>query len=337
MRFKILIIVSSAAILSGCFATKIKNPDQYRIMKMERADVFPTEVQLENRPYRVVIFDVNDKALMLAREAKSGASVSNELARHVSQSNAVVVSKVGLENLKSAIDARSASYKNTAEVDYALTGNITVAKYTKKYVKVKYTKDKEGKVHVTEPYCNHGTLLQGAISIYNVRTMKLAHSFRISAGSQKIETLKRNQSHLCRKLTNTQITNYLWSDGTSAARREDVQLKNFFRPKGYVLERRAKDDENIFRISIGISSGVIKDQDVVFYTINDDKNPVTGKISQIQKKLGEGTVSDKVYEKHSWVLVEDKDIASKIKLGDIVKVVYEKSFMDKIFNRSFSN
>lgn len=337
MKYKILTITISISVLSGCFSTKIVNPDNYKSMNMERASVFPTAVQLENRPYKVVVFDINDKGLTLARDAKAGTTVTRELKSQIGQTNAILLGKSGMEELKKAIDTQRTDYTNTTEVDYALTGRISVAKYTKEYVAAKRTKAKDGTVHVSDPYCNHGTLLQGKINIYNARTLRLAHSFAISAGSHKNEKLERDQSLLCRDLTKKVINNYLWSNGASAVGREDVQLRNFFRPKGYVLEKRIKDNENIFRISIGNSSGVIEDQDAVFYTIKEDKDPVSGKIFQVQNKLGEGTVSNQVHEKHSWVYIKDKDVASQIKRGDIVKVVYKKSFMDKIFNHSYSD
>lgn len=338
MKFKVITIAVSLVTLSGCFSTTIANPDKYKPVTMAKAAVFPTSAQLENRPYKVVVFDVNDKNLALSREAQSGSTATTELIRQISKSNAVIVRQAGLEGLKNAIDAQRTDYIAPEGVDYAVTGNFTVAKYTKEYVEAKHRKDKDGKPYVIDPYCAHGTLLQGTISIYDVKTMRLAHSFAVSAGSHKSATMRVNQSHSCRSLPRKEITTFLWSNGASAVKREDVQLKNFFRPKGYVLERRVKGDESIFKISIGKSSGVVADQDAVFYTVDGDRDPVTGIVmNQAQNEIGEGTVSDKIQEKHSWVLVKDKDVASKIKHGDVVKVVFGKSFMDKIFNRSYSN
>lgn len=337
MKIGIFTIAVSSVVLSGCFSTTIANPDKYIFVSMDNAAVLPTNAQLENRPYKVVVFDVNDKNLALAREAESGSTATRELVKQIRKSNTVIVSKTGLDGLKNAIDVQRTDYTAPAGVDYAVTGNITVAKYTKEYEKVRYTTDKNGKVHVTEPYCAHGTLLQGTIGIYDVKTMRLAHSFAISSGSHKSVKKTVNQSHSCQSLPRKEITTFLWSNGASAVGREDVQLMNFFRPKGYVLERRAKGDENIFKISIGKSNGVVADQDAVFYTADENKDPVTGAVTYVQNEIGEGTVSDKVHEKHSWVLIKDKELASKIKLGSVVKVVYEKSFMDKIMNHSFSN
>ena len=335
MKYKALTIAISSAVLSGCFATKIENPDKYQTVPMSKAAMFPTEAQLENRPYRVVVFNINDQAVPLAKQAIAGPAVADELARHIKKSNAVIVDKAGLEGLKRAIDTQKASFKNSAQVDYAVTGKISVGKYETKFHKTTYTKDKYGKVHVTEPSCSFNTLVQGNINIYDARSLRLAHTFAISGGELKSETLTKNHASYCRKLGKDEILSMIRASGISAAGREDVQLKNFFWPKGYVLERRMNGDENIFRISLGKTSGVSADQTAAFYSVVEDKNPVTGKVSYIQNKVGEGTVTDKLHDNHAWVIIKDSTVASQIKQGDIVKVVYEKSFMDSIFNRSY--
>lgn len=335
MKIKLLTIVVSSALVSGCFSTTIKNPDQYKTVPMEKASIYPTKIQLENRPYKVVVFNLDDKGVRLAKQANVGVGISREISKHINKSNAGTVDRSLFMELKNSLDAHKENYKNSTQVDYAVIGQVTVAKYTSTYSKATSSKDKNGKVYVTEPSCRYGALVQGSVSIYDVTTMRLAHSFAISGGAGKSESVARNRS--CRHLSQTEIIGHVKAAGLKAAKREDVQLKNFFRPKGYVLERRTNGDENIFRISIGKSSGVVADQDAVFYTINEDKQPAAGKPSQTQNKMGGGTVSDKVSAKESWIVVKDKKVASKIKLGDIVKVVYAKGFWNSIFNRSFSN
>jgi len=303
---------------------------------MDRAAVFPTEAQLENRPYKVVVFDIDDQRVQLAKQSDVGTSVSGELVGHINKSNAVMLDKAGFEGLKKALDAHNTSYKNTSNVDYALTGQISVANHNREYRKATSTTDKYGKVHVTEAYCYYSALVQGNIRIYDAKTMRLAHTIAISGGASNSVSMAKSHARSCSKLTQEGVNSLVRSAGVKAAKRQDVMFKNFFRPKGYVLERRAKGSENIFKISLGKESGILSDQDAVFYSVEEDKHPVTGKISHIQNKVGEGTVTDKIYDKHAWIMVDDKKLASQIKLGDVVKVVYEKSFMDKILNSSYS-
>ena len=337
MIYKTLALGASLVTLSGCFSTTIANPDQYKPVSLTKAAILPTENQLANQPYKVVVFDIDDSAVKLAREAGVGKPLAQELMRNINQSNADIVDQAGLEGLKKAIDSRKTGYQGPLPVDYAITGKISVAKYTTKFYPATYNKDKDGKPYTTSPSCVYSTLVQGNIQIYDVNSLRVAHQFAISGGEQTSENVAVNQSSACRKLGHDEILSMISASGVSAAHREDVQVKNFFRPKGYVLEKRVKGDESIFKISIGKSSGVVKDQDAKFYTMKEDKDPATGNVSVVQNELGEGTVTDKVQDGYAWVLIEDKDIASQIKYGDVVKVVYSKSFWENLTNRSFSN
>ena len=273
--------------------------------------------------------------MKLAKQSEVGTSVAGELVSNISMSNAVMLDKAGFEGLKRALDSQASNYRNSTQADYALTGQITVANLSTEYRKATYSKDKYGKVHVTNPYCYYSSLVQGNIRIYDARTMRLVHTVAISGGSNESEELTTNNSHTCRHMSQEEIVSLVRAAGVKAASRQDVIFKNFFRPKGYVLERRGNGEKNIFKISLGKSSGVVSDQAAVLYTIQEEKHPVTGKITQQENKLGEGTVTDKIYENYAWVVIDDKKIVSQMKQGDVVKLVYEKSFMDKLFNSTY--
>ncbi len=56
----------------------------------------------------------------------------------------------------------------------------------------------------------------------------------------------------------------------------------------------------------------------------------------IQNKVGENAATNKVKAKSAWIVVDDEEIASRIRLGDVVKTTFKKGLLDKIFNRSYS-
>jgi len=55
-----------------------------------------------------------------------------------------------------------------------------------------------------------------------------------------------------------------------------------------------------------------------------------------QNKVGEGAITNKVKAKSTWIVVDDEEIASRIRLGDVMKITFEKDLFDKFFNSSSS-
>jgi len=335
MLARILIVVV-ILLSAACSGTTIKNISDFTPRPMAKSNVMPSESELENRPYKVVVFDIIDDKVELAKQSQVGASVSGELVTQINKSNAVMIKKDGLSDLKAAIENNASDYNNNSVADFAVTGNISIANYSKKYHKLETHKDKKGKIHVTEPYCKYETLVAGNIHIHDMKSMKLVKTIPVSGGaSRKIETAGR-RIRSCNDLSTTEISSLVRSAGKKAARREDVVFQNYFRPNGYVLEHRTNGKSSIFKVTVGQTNGLAKGQKAEFFTVNKNKNPITGKLIMIQNKVGEGAVTNKVREKSAWIIVDDEETASRIRLGDVVKITFEKGLIDKFFNSSFS-
>lgn len=337
MKNGVFLVASATFFLGGCFGTTtIKDVNDYGTRPMVKADVVPSESQLEGQKFRVTVFDINDKQIRLGRYAEVGASVRGELVKHVSKANVAMVDHKTLPGLKTALRKKTGKYEKSA-VEYALTGEVTVVNFQKEYHKLTQYTDKKGKVHITEPYCSYSALVQGNIKIHDVaNNLDVVETVALSGGaSRNVEVARYYRA--CRDLNQTEVYSLIRSAGVKAVSREDVLLKNFFSAKGYVLERRMRGKQNIFKISLGKNNGVKEDQTAEIYTVEKSNNPLTNKISLVQNKIGDGVVSNKVDKKHAWIIIDDELIANQIRLGDVVKIKYEKGFMDKLFNRSYNN
>ena len=336
MRLGILVFITQI-LLSGCFgSTTIKDVNEYGVKPMVKADIVPSEAQLEGQSYKVTIIDINDNGVPLADNASVGTAIRGELIKHVSKSNVTMVDHNALPGLKKALQDKTGKFK-TSKVDYALSGQVSNTSFKREYVKLSTTKDKKGNIYITEPHCVYSALVQGNINIHSAaEKLDVVESVAISGGANRSIDVPRHYRR-CNDLSRTEVNSLIREAGIKAVNREDVLLKNFFRPKGYVLERRIRGKQNIFKISLGKSNGLKADLLAEIYTAEKSKNPLTNKTTVNQSKIGSGTVSNKIDRKHAWIVVDDELVASQVRLGDIVKIKYEKGFFGNIFNRSFNN
>jgi len=339
----IRLLVSIAVLLSvGCASTSIKSINEFAPRPMSNASVMPSEAELENRPYKVVVFEIDDDKIKLAKNSQVGPSITSQLVRLISKSNVNAIDGADLVDLKAAITDKSNRYNKDA-ADFAVTGHIAVANYTKKYNKPtssykdkKIDVNKSKKAYVQKPTCSHSALIQGSLQVYDVKTMSLVKTIAISGGNTITTDAVNHYRRRCPGLSRAQIMGMMRSAGDKAVSREDAVLKNIFQPNGYVLERRSNGKASIFKVSIGQKNGIEEGQKAEFFASDRTRHAITGKFDNAEFKVAEGAVTNQINSKNAWIIMNDETAASQIKVGDIVKLSYEKSFFGKIFNRSYS-
>ena len=114
------------------------------------------------------------------------------------------------------------------------------------------------------------------------------------------------------------------------------KVKNFFAKMGYVLEKRSLKDKSIFKINLGSSDGIKqgdKFEIISKYSVN---NNLTGATDVEKRIIATGKISDKIDPKTCWIIIDDKNDADLIRLGDTVKFKYEKNWFGQ-FAKFLSN
>lgn len=359
MKFRILAIVVMAVLLSGCFGTTIKNVNEYSRKQMQAAEILPSEEQLEGRPSRVVVFDVDDQRAVLAQGTGAGVAVSGELVSQISKANARMIDKEAYSKLEQAIQQKTQPPKAKG-VDYAISGKISRATFSVDFSGPKVISS--GGESMTIPAsCSYKAKISGNVKIYRVGdNFKVERTVAVSGKSSrsidvildkkdkklndKAEMLVTvlnaldpslklkagdNESKYCNHLSKQEISSLVRSAGVDAISQTNIEFQNFFSPRGYVLEHRIRGKDNIFKVSLGKKNGVKENLKAEIYSLENQVNAITKKSDIVQNKIGEGKVSDQINKQHAWIVV-DESTAKHIKLGDVVEIKYEKSFFDKI-------
>ena len=99
-------------------------------------------------------------------------------------------------------------------------------------------------------------------------------------------------------------------------------IKKFFAPRGYIYEVRKNGDELIAKITLGKNQGIKEGMKLNIYDLK--KDPLTGEIEKY--KIGEGKVSNIIFENSCWITVDMDN--GELKIGDMVKPNFETSFWD---------
>ena len=321
--------IGSAVLITGCAGNQVKDVNSYTRMTLQPADIMPSKNEMSGDKTKVVIFNPVDSDIKLASNAKAGHSIATSLEKHIAVTGAEIVDRNIAQKLRAEIQLAeikgSSTYKGPKVADYAITGTVSAANIGSSFTEARSWQDKDGKWHKSPAKCTYTAQVSANMRIYKLPALSFSKAVNLD-DSVSVSEEARYYSR-CPYSTTAQesLVRQAASDSAKKARTE---FQNYFAPKAYVLERRVNEDVSIFKISHGKDLGFVADSDITIYHIEESTNPLTNEVSAEEYAVTEGTISNQVGKNHAWVVVEDKEKASKIKLGDYVKVLYEKGMLE---------
>jgi hypothetical protein len=316
--------ILATCLLSGC-VTKI-DKSAYKDADLREGEILPSKAQLKQERAKIVVLETENR-LAHSGEQSAGELFAVAIEAELNDSATEIVdrslSKKLNNELKLAEINGVGSYTGPQVAQYAIRGQINSLDYSVKKSSQIISGVFKDKKHIPVHY-DHKASIGGLIKIYELPSLRLLNSISVtgSASEDDSETVK-NQStgaSLLKKAISFAISD------------KGHELKNFFAPKGYVVERRVNDLQSIFKVLMGHAQGAKPGDNIVFYSLKKKKaNAFTGKEQPEEVRIAQGKISDNVEEGESWVIVDDKTSADKIMLGDYVKVKYsENSIFKKI-------
>lgn len=324
-------LISAAAIIgiSGCSA-KIANISEYKPVPMAQSKFMPTK--FESSKPKVVVFELSNGKNQSAVKADVGMTTAAELEKQLSQSGAIeIVDRNAAEKLKDEIQLTemggNSSYTGPAIASYAISGTISNAGMSSKFIEASSWVDKEGRTHVTPPSCLYVGSVNGSVKIYELPSMKVSLNRPFSESKRQSENAR--SAYDCTRGDDASLIRAAAVDSAEEMRHD---LKNFFAKKAYISEKRISTDgkQIIFKIEFGTNDGVKSGDNIEIYTIEENFNSLQNLSTQEEIKISKATISDQLTQNACWILIENKETAEKIKQGDYVKLCYEKSFLDSV-------
>jgi len=316
-----------AALMSGCATTV--DLSKFHDAELKEAEVMPNRQQLAQGRMKVVVFEADEGKNANAINAHLGETFAKAVEKELTAAGTEVVDRGMAAKLKSELrlaESRGAgNYKGPEVAQYMVRGKLSSAEYMNTFHDASSYNDKDGKYHYTPAYYEHVGTIGGAIDVFELPTLRLVTTFNIEGSASVQDQLTWANWFGGRP---TEAGALLLRNATfEALHRQSAELKNIFAPKGYVVEHRSDGKKSIFKVMMGRSQGLKAEDKVVIYSLRHKTNALTGKDQMDEIPVVVAKVSDQVGGEESWVVPDSNDAAAQVKLGDFVKVQYEKPSM----------
>lgn len=320
-----------ALIFSGC-GSNIGPIPSFEKVHLQKSSFMPSKEEVENPKIKIILSNIDNSSFNLAIDSNLGNSLSINIESELSGVVEVIDRNIAqkfddeirlneLQNESNNIDDGSLDLP-----EYAISGKISNSGIRKNYYSKSCSYNKDGSVNYCKPaFYSFKASVHGILKIHKVPSMKLLKTIRFG-GTQSKTKLVQGNSFYAPRLSSSEINHLINKAGENAIHSSRVSLKNFFSPKGYIMEKRINEDDTIFKITLGSFNGLSQGSKVIIYNITKSINPLTNKIEKSTVKVAEGMVSNKIYKHQAWIILTEG--YSKVKLGDFVKVIYKKTFLE---------
>jgi len=346
MKLKYLLLLP---MLASCAPT-IKNFENYQKQFLTKSKFLPSEENLAGKPSKIVVFAFDENSNQTATQAVLGVSIANNIETILTKNRlAELVDRNAAAKLQKEIQLaemnKTGSYKGPQIANYAISGAISNAGFTKKYSSGSTYFDPKSKNMVTiPPKFTYKTEVTGNIKIYELPSMAVVENIELKGNKTRVENVQQNGglSFGGLQVGGQQVSGADRDDALVRAAGQDavdeavIDLKNALSQKGYILEKRILEDKTIFKISLGLSSGIEQGDKFEISGQYESENPITNKIEVERRVVASGVVADKIDPKSSWVLIDDAKKVDQIRLGDVVKMKYKKSKFSSVLKMTQS-
>jgi hypothetical protein len=340
MKIKALALV---LILSSCLPT-IKNFDKYQKQFTSKSNYMPDEKTLENKLLKVAIFDFEEGEIEVAKQAKVGLSVATSLENILSKYRlAELVDRKATEKLQKEVQLsemnKTGSYSGPKVADYAVSGVISNANFSNKYVAGStFVNPKNGAVVTIPPKFVYNSQVTGNIKIYELPSLTVIDTIELDGKSVRTENVQQDGgiSFGGLQIGGTQEGGIQRDDGlvrlagADAIDEAEASIRNAFAKRGYVLEKRSFEGKSIFKINLGSEDGIKHGDKFEVVGQYEVENAITGKSEIERRVIGTGVISDKIDPKNCWIILDDKKQESVIRIGDMIKMKYSKSSLKSL-------
>ncbi len=334
-KIQAIIGFTAVTFLSGCASTKI-NMAEYRYIPLQKAAVLPSPDEVAGKPLKVVIFNPESGDIPLANTSRAAHTISSTLEKYMSKAGAEIIDRNLAVKLKKEIQLAeiqgTSDYTGPKISDYSVSGTISSANVGSSFSEARQWQDKKGKWHTVAASCSFSAEISANMKIYKLPSLTYVKSINIRGTSSNSHETRNSNCPIPSNQQNSMIRRA----AESAVKSNRIAFQTFFAPKAYVLERRTGQKGDIFKLTQGSKLGFNTGSSVTIYNSQKSTNPLSGEVTNEDYPVTEGLISDNVGTKHAWVIVDDKNQADNIKLGDFVKVKFQKNFLEG-FGDSFGS
>jgi hypothetical protein len=314
----------------------------------------PSKESLKGAPPKVVVFDFRENDNIIASQAGLGKSLAVDVENVLTQNRLAklidrkIAKNLEKEILLSQMSGSESSYNGPSVADYAVSGSISNATFVNKYKAGMMLYDKQRGFYKTAPKFQYSSEVSGNVKIYEIPSMDVIENFEFSGYKGRSENIQKNGGVSIAGIINIGVKNakglkrddgMVRQAGENGMDNVSVAIKNALAKKAYILEKKSFKGKSIFKISLGKEDGVTHGDSFDVIGHFEVENPITSEVEIEKRILATGRVADKINPKYSWIVLDKKEFINNVRLGDVVKFKYKKTFTQKIskYNKYLPN
>ena len=344
MKIKYLALL---ILITSCSPT-IKDFHQYKKHFLSRSSFMPNKSDLKRKTPKVVVFNLDEGKNKIANQANLGKSLANNIENILAQNRlAKLINRNIAKKLRKEISLiemkKTGSYKGPQVADYAISGDIADASFASKYSSGStYVNPKNFAIISIPPNFKYKASVAGNIKIYELPSLNIIRTIAFKGDKSRSENVRQSGgvSLGALQIGGTKADGAKRDDGLvrragrNALQNIQIEIKNIFAKRGYILEKRMSGKKAIFKINLGRTDGIKTGDKLEIISKNEVENPLSEEIEIENNTIAKAIITDKINSKNSWIILDDNDKANLIKLGDTAKIKYKRnkfmSFLRKI-------
>ena len=344
--FTVTTIFLAVLNVASC-APKINNLSLYQKQFITKTSHLPSKEQLAGKSPKIAVFKFEESD-DTAKQSALGKSVANNIENILTNNKlAKLVDRRASKKLKKEIQLselnKTGSYKGPQVADYAISGAISSASFTKKYSSgSSFFNPKTGTYTHIPPSFKYKAEIAGNLKIYDLPSMQVHDNIDFHGYTSRSENVQQDGGFRLGGLSigGTQAKGTDRDDGLIRKAGEDgissieLELKHILSARGYILEKRVKGDDTIFKVTLGSLNGIKHGDKVKIIGQYDTTNPITNEVEIESRVVSQAIISEIIQPKISWIIVKDRKMAQKIRLGDVVKLNYKRSGLSSLLKQS---
>lgn len=325
-------VLLPALLMGGCLSNPVSKSDyaEYKSAPIGDAETLPGESALKGERTKVIVLNAEEGSDPLIRNTKVGTTLTHSVAGVLGSGTVEIVDnnldpKLA-EALRIAESKGATGYNGPKLADFAIKVVVNSATYGAPYQKESSYFDKKAKkqVIVSAAGYYHAAAVAATVRIYELPSLKLVNTVKVEAKSSQFDPTRGADSG-----TGTLLI-------TKAAAEAPVNQRNNllseFASKGYVSARKSNGTKNIFFTTLGLTQGVKPGDAVQIYDVRraEHTDLKGGEADEEEVLVADGTVTENITGKGSWIYVSDEQKAKVIRRGNVVKSHHKDGILDAV-------
>lgn len=311
-------MAAMAMAVTGCSSTGVSDLSSYKPVPIPKADHIPSKEQMRLGKSKVVVYEVQS-ATPGAKEYGLDAAMTSALEGKVAKAAELVdrsAARALRREVETAERSGDASYSGPDVADYAVKAQISQANFGSSFQEARTTEDDDQ----IPAKCSYEAEVVGVMKIYTVPDLDVAKTIGLEGDAYSSTETRSSEC-------NAAGQGLLRTAAEEAISSRRTAFQNFFAPRGYVVKRRKKEDDNLFKTTLGTDLAAKKGRSVQVIRVQENRNELTGAMEIHKRQLAEGVITEELGANYSWIRVSEPKKADKLKMGDRVKPVFEKGWL----------